>query len=293
MSEKKQKRNIDQPGLKDHEIRGSQKAEKSPAKEFERLLKIMDTLREECPWDRVQTMESLRKLTIEETYELGDSVLKKDMNEIKGELGDLLLHIVFYAKIASETRSFNISDVIKAISDKLVYRHPHIYGDVHVIDANDVKENWEKLKLREGKKGVLSGVPMSLPALVKANRIQEKVQGVGFDWEDRADVWNKIDEELNELKTAMQDLAQNKSKENTEAVEEEFGDLFFSLINAARLYDTDPENSLERTNRKFIKRFNYIEQEATKKGRYINELSLDEMNVLWDEAKKITKNSPS
>ena len=234
-------------------------------------------------------MESLRKLTIEETYELGDSILNKDMNEIKGELGDLLLHIVFYAKIASESNSFKIFDVIEGICKKLIYRHPHIYGDVMVNDANDVKENWEKLKLKEGRMGVLSGVPLSLPALVKANRIQEKVHGVGFDWKEKHDIWEKIEEETMELKAAMKNLSDNSKKDKIEAVEEEFGDLFFSLINAARLYKVDPENSLEKTNIKFIKRFSFIEDQAEKAGKSITDLNLEEMNILWDKAKKENK----
>lgn len=265
------------------------KGKKDPLREFGRLLKIMDELRHGCPWDREQTMESLRKLTIEETYELGDSILKKDMKEIKGELGDLLLHIVFYAKIASESNSFKMVDVIEGICDKLIYRHPHIYGDVVVRNANDVKENWEELKLKEGRKGVLSGVPLSLPALVKANRIQEKVHGVGFDWKEKYEIWEKIEEETIELKAAMKSLSESRNQKKLEAVEEEFGDLFFSLINAARLYEIDPENSLERTNIKFIKRFNFIEEQAAKTGKTIKDLNLEEMNLLWDKAKKENK----
>ncbi len=268
-----------------------EKSKKDPLKEFGRLLKIMDDLRQDCPWDREQTMESLRKLTIEETYELGDSVLKNDMNEIKGELGDLLLHIVFYSKIASESNSFEIADVIEGICKKLIHRHPHIYGDVVVENANDVKENWEALKLKEGRKGVLSGVPLSLPALVKANRIQEKVHGVGFDWKEKHEIWEKIEEETLELKTAIKDLSQSKNKKKTEAVEEEFGDLFFSLINAARLYEIDPENSLERTNIKFMRRFNFIEEQAEKAGKTITDLNLQEMNTLWEKAKMEIRNN--
>ncbi len=263
-----------------------EKGEKDPLKEFGRLLKIMDDLRQDCPWDREQTMDSLRKLTIEETYELGDSVLKNDMNEIKGELGDLLLHIVFYSKIASETNSFEIFDVIEGICEKLIHRHPHIYGDVVVKNANDVKENWEALKLKEGRKGVLSGVPISLPALVKAYRIQEKVHGVGFDWKEKHEIWEKIEEEILELKTAMINLSGSKNEKNKKAVEEEFGDLFFSLINAARLYEIDPENSLERTNIKFIKRFSFIEEHAEKTGKTITDLNLEEMDILWEKAKE-------
>ncbi|MFW5752259.1 MAG: nucleoside triphosphate pyrophosphohydrolase, partial [bacterium] len=219
-------------------------------KEFGKLLEIMDELREKCPWDKAQTLESIRNLTIEETYELADAIMKRDMDEIKKELGDLMLHIVFYSKIGSETSDFDILDVLKAINQKLIYRHPHVFENVKVNNQEDVKKNWEELKMSEGKKSVLSGVPASLPALVKANRVQEKVRAVGFDWEQREQVWEKIEEEMNELKEEIS----NMSKEKTEA---EFGDLFFSLVNAARLYDIDPETALERTNLKFIKRFKY------------------------------------
>ena len=250
--------------------------------EFGRLLDIMDDLRTGCPWDREQTLESLRKLTIEETYELGDAILQKDMQEIKGELGDLLLHIVFYAKIGSETGDFEIFDVVNSICEKLIFRHPHIYGDVKVKDAVEVKDNWEELKLKEGRKGVLSGVPKSLPALVKASRIQEKAQGIGFDWKKKEDVWDKVKEELAELEVEMKENPENKS---ADAIESEFGDLLFSIINAARLYGVEPENALEKTNLKFIKRFNYIEQKANGIGKSLRDMDLDEMDVYWEEAK--------
>lgn len=250
-------------------------------KAFERLLDIMDELREKCPWDQKQTYETLRKLTIEETYELAEAIVKGDPNEIKKELGDLILHIVFYSKIGSEKGEFDISDVINNICEKLIYRHPHIYSDVKVNSASEVMENWEKLKLKEPqrKKSVLEGVPTSLPALIKANRIQEKVRGVGFDWEVKEQVWDKVDEELHEFREEIKNL----SKEKMEA---EFGDLMFSIINAARLYDIDPELALERTNRKFIKRFNYLEDHTLKKGISLHDMSLDEMNKIWEKAKK-------
>ncbi len=257
---------------------------KKAQEEFGRLLDIMDDLRTGCPWDREQTLESLRKLTIEETYELGDAILHKDMQEIKGELGDLLLHIVFYAKIGSETGDFEIYDVVNSICEKLIFRHPHIYGDVKVTGTRDVKENWEDLKLKEGRKGVLSGVPKSLPALIKANRIQEKVQGIGFDWKKKEDVWDKVKEEIDELETEMRN---NGSSESKDTIESEFGDLFFSIINAARLYGVEPENALEKTNLKFIRRFNYIEEKANKMKKSLREMDLDEMDVYWEEAKKL------
>jgi len=250
---------------------------------FGKLLKIMDELREKCPWDRDQTFESLRKLTIEETYELGDAILRRDLDEIKKELGDLLLHIVFYAKIGSEMQSFDITDVINSLNEKLIYRHPHVYGDVAVRNAREVEQNWESLKLKEKgrkKKTVLEGVPKSLPALVKANRIQEKVSGVGFDWEQPGQVWEKVKEEVGEL---QQEITAN-DKENMEA---EFGDLFFALVNAARLYGIDPEAALERTNLKFIGRFNYLESQTLKKGMDLKEMSLAEMDKFWDEAKAL------
>lgn len=258
---------------------------KSAQKEFGRLLEIMNDLRAQCPWDMKQTFESLRKLTIEETYELGDAILKKDLDEIKGELGDLLLHVVFYAKIGSETGTFDMRDVLDSIIQKLIFRHPHIYGEVKVENAEDVIQNWEELKLKEGREGVLSGVPMSLPAMVKANRIQEKVHGVGFDWKEKEDVWDKINEEIDELKTELK-KSNESDTDNAENIEAEFGDLFFSIINAARLYGVDPEIALQRTNLKFIGRFQYIEKKATEMGKSIREMTLEEMDALWEEAKK-------
>jgi XTP/dITP diphosphohydrolase len=248
-------------------------------KAFERLLIIMDELREQCPWDKKQTIDSLRHLTIEETYELADAILDKDMINIKKELGDVLLHIVFYARIASETNDFNIADVINSLCDKLVHRHPHIYGDVKVDNEQQVKENWEKLKLKEGNKSVLGGVPKSLPALVKASRIQEKARAVGFDWDKPEQVWAKVEEELNEFKHEVETKA---SQENTEA---EFGDVLFSLINYARFVGVNPEDALERTNKKFIKRFQYLESEATKQGKPLSEMTLAEMDIYWNKAK--------
>ena len=247
---------------------------------FQELLDIMNRLRAECPWDKEQTFDTLRKLTIEETYELADAIIRDDLDEIKKELGDLLLHIVFYAKIGEEKKAFDMSSVIEGINKKLIHRHPHIFGDVTVADADDVKKNWEALKLKEGKKTVLEGVPVGLPALIKANRIQEKARGVGFDWEDRTQVWDKVTEELNELK---EEILKNPDSEKVEA---EFGDLFFSIINAARLYHVEPENALERTNRKFISRFNYLESQTMLKGKSLHDMSLDEMNKIWEEAKK-------
>ena len=249
-------------------------------KAFDRLLTIMDELREQCPWDKKQTLQTLRHLTIEETYELGDAILENDLKEIKNELGDLLLHIVFYARIGSETNSFDIADVANSICDKLINRHPHIYGDVSVSNEEDVKRNWENIKLKEGKKSVLEGVPNSLPALVKANRIQEKVAGVGFDWERPEQVFEKVKEELSELQEEVN--AGNKYK-----LEAEFGDVLFSLVNYARFLDINPENALERTNKKFIKRFQYLEGKAKEHKRILKEMSLAEMDVYWEEAKKI------
>jgi XTP/dITP diphosphohydrolase len=260
---------------------------KNKEEAFKELLEIMDRLRAECPWDKSQTFETLRKLTIEETYELADAILKKDAQEIKGELGDLLLHIVFYAKIGSETGDFDILDVIETIKEKLIYRHPHIFGDVEVNNADEVKQNWEELKLREGNRTVLGGVPKSLPALVKANRIQEKVRGVGFDWMVKEEIWSKLDEEIAEVKEELSRHAKDdESHGNISRIEEEFGDLFFTLINAARLYGIDPENALERTNMKFIDRFNYLENRALKNKKTLKELTLEEMDELWEEAKK-------
>ena len=249
-------------------------------KAFDRLLTIMDELREQCPWDQKQTMETLRPLTIEETYELGDAILDADLNEVKGELGDLLLHIVFYSRIGSETNDFDISDVINGICEKLIYRHPHIYSDVKVKDETEVKQNWENLKLKEGKLSVLQGVPKSLPALVKACRIQEKVAGVGFDWEHSDQVWSKVEEEIRELKEEI-------VNKNQDAIEDEFGDVLFSLINYARFLNINPENALERTNKKFIKRFQYLEKKAKGLQKSLSEMTLAEMDVYWDEAKKL------
>ena len=247
---------------------------------FGRLLDIMDELREKCPWDMKQTLQTLRHLTIEETYELGDAILDNNLEEVKKELGDLLLHIVFYAKIGSETQSFDMADVANEICDKLIHRHPHIYGDVIVANEEEVKQNWEKLKLKEGKKSVLEGVPKSLPALVKASRIQEKVKGVGFDWEESHQVWDKVQEELAELQVEVQ--AGNQDK-----MEAEFGDVLFSMINYARFLNINPEDALERTNKKFIKRFQYLESKATELGKPLMDMTLAEMDVFWNEAKKM------
>ncbi|MBA5629434.1 nucleoside triphosphate pyrophosphohydrolase [Moheibacter lacus] len=244
---------------------------------FNRLLDIMDDLREKCPWDKKQTLESLRILTIEEMYELSDAILEKDTDEIKKELGDLFLHLIFYSKIASETNDFDVADVLNGISEKLIHRHPHIYGDVEVANEEEVKQNWEKLKLKEGKKSVLEGVPKSLPAMVKAYRIQEKVKGVGFEFENSEDTWAKVQEEINEFKA------------ETEATkrEQEFGDVLFSLINYARFTGINPEDALERTNKKFISRFQKIEDLAKQQGKNIAELSLKEQDELWEKAKLI------
>ncbi|MDR3227273.1 MAG: nucleoside triphosphate pyrophosphohydrolase [Prevotellaceae bacterium] len=249
---------------------------------FAKLLNIMDELREKCPWDAKQTFESLRNNTIEETYELADAIIKKDLNEIRKELGDLLLHIVFYAKLGSETGDFDITDVINGICDKLVYRHPHVFGNVDVNnDSNQVVKNWEHLKLKEkdGNKSVLSGVPAALPALIKANRIQEKVSAIGFDWEQRSQVWDKVIEEYNEVQTEIEN-------ENAQRLEQEFGDLIFAIVNAARLYNIDSETALERTNKKFIRRFEYLEQRTIKQGHSLKTMTLGEMNEIWEEAKK-------
>lgn len=248
---------------------------------FKRLLEIMDDLRAQCPWDKVQTFESLRHLTIEETYELSESVLDKDIDGIKKELGDLMLHLVFYAKIGSETKNFDMGDVLNYINEKLVYRHPHIYSDVEANDAKTVKDNWEKLKLKEGRKSVLSGVPVSLPPLVKAYRIQEKARGVGFDWEKPEQVWEKVMEELNELKHEVEETG---IKDN---MEHELGDLLFALVNYARFINVNPEDALERTNKKFIKRFQHLESKATDLGKSLKDMTLSEMDVFWEEAKKM------
>ena len=249
-------------------------------KAFERLLIIMDELREKCPWDKKQTLQTLRHLTIEETYELGDAILDNDLNEVKKELGDLLLHIVFYAKIGSETNDFDIADVCNEICEKLIHRHPHIYSDTVVKDEEEVKQNWEKLKLKEGKKSVLEGVPRSLPALVKASRIQDKVKGVGFDWEEPHQVWDKVQEELEELQVEVKSGDQDK-------IEAEFGDVLFSMINYARFLNVNPEDALERTNKKFIKRFQYLENKAGELGKPLMDMTLAEMDVFWNEAKKL------
>ena len=249
---------------------------------FNRLLDIMDELREKCPWDKKQTLESLRHLTIEETYELADAILDDDLQEIKNELGDVLLHIVFYSKIGSEKQAFDIGDVANAISDKLIHRHPHIYGDVIVEDEEDVKRNWEQLKLKEGKNSVLEGVPKSLPALVKAGRIQEKVAGVGFDWENPAQVWEKVQEELAELNEEVK-------AGNLENTEKEFGDVLFSMINYARFIGVNLENALEKTNKKFINRFQYLEKETKKEGKELSNMTLDEMDVYWEKSKEFFK----
>ena len=250
-------------------------------KAFERLLIIMDELREQCPWDKKQTMETLRHLTIEEVYELGDAILDKDLDEVKKELGDVLLHIVFYSRIGSETNSFDIADVCNSICDKLIERHPHIYGDVKVENEDDVKRNWEQIKLKEkGKTSVLQGVPRSLPAMVKANRIQDKAAGVGFDWEEPHQVYEKVEEELQEIKTEVASGDQDK-------IESEFGDVLFSLINYARFLKINPENALERTNKKFIKRFQYLESKSNELNKPLSEMTLSEMDVFWEEAKKV------
>lgn len=245
---------------------------------FERLLNIMDELREKCPWDKKQTLESIRHLTIEETYELSDSIMGKDMEKIKKELGDLLLHIVFYSRIASETNDFNIADVCTSLCEKLIHRHPHIYGDVKVADENEVKSNWEKLKLKEGNTSALGGIPSSMPALIKAYRIQEKARGVGFDWEKPEQVLDKVHEEVNELQEEFRKKGQ---------IEEEFGDLLFSLINLSRFLNVNPEDALEKTNRKFISRFQYLEKESAKDGKKLADMTLAEMDVYWNKAKKL------
>lgn len=248
---------------------------------FERLLIIMDELREQCPWDKKQTLESLRYLTIEETYELSDAILDGDMSEIKGELGDLMLHLVFYSKIASETNHFDVSDVLNTVCDKLIRRHPHIYGDTKVSGEEEVKANWEQIKLKEKgdrNKSVLEGVPKSLPAMVKATRIQEKARGVGFDWDNKEQVWEKVNEELEEFKEEVDD--------NSSKMEDEFGDVLFSMINYARFIGINPEDALEKTNRKFIKRFQFLESESLKDGKKLGEMTLDEMDNYWERAKK-------
>lgn len=250
---------------------------------FQELLDIMDTLRSQCPWDKKQTFESLRYLTIEETYELSDSILEKDLDGIMKELGDLMLHIVFYSKIGEETGSFTIEDVLKSINQKLIRRHPHIYGDVEAKDAEAVKSNWEKIKLQEGRKSVLSGVPAALPAVVKAYRLQEKARGAGFDWEKPEQVLEKVIEELNEWKY---ELEKGISRDK---IESEFGDFLFSLINYARFLDINPEDALERTNKKFIHRFQYLEEKTKENGKTMQDMTLAEMDVFWEEAKSNEK----
>jgi XTP/dITP diphosphohydrolase len=246
---------------------------------FNRLLEIMDELREKCPWDREQTLDSLRNLTIEETYELADAIMDQDLEEIKKELGDLILHIVFYAKIGSEKGAFDIADVLNGINSKLVFRHPHVFGNQEVKDSVEVLENWEELKMKEGNKSVLSGVPISLPAMIKSHRIQDKVRAVGFDWDHKEQVWDKVYEEIDEVK---HELINGNQKEKMEG---EIGDLLFSIVNAARLYDIEPETALERTNRKFIHRFKYLESKAKELGKSLKEMNLEEMEAIWQEAK--------
>jgi MazG family protein len=257
----------------------STKQEKMEA--FGRLLDVMDELREKCPWDKEQTIESLRNLTIEETYELADAIIDENMEDIREELGDILLHIVFYSKIGEEKKSFDITDVINGVNEKLIFRHPHVFGERKVSGSKEVISNWEELKIEEGKgkKKVLGGVPKTLPALIKAHRVQDKARAVGFDWADRNDIWDKVEEEIGEVKDEITNKAIGK-------LEIEFGDLLFSIVNAARLFDIEPETALERTNKKFIKRFNYIEASAIDARKHIKNLSLEEMDLLWEEAKK-------
>ena len=254
-----------------------------PASAFLRLLTVLDTLRTQCPWDKKQTMETLRHLTIEETYELSDAILEGDQQEIKKELGDVMMHLVFYARIAAENKAFDIVDVLNGVCDKLINRHPHIYGDVVAEDEATVKQNWEKIKLKEGNKSVLGGVPAGLPSLVKASRIQEKARGVGFDWEDKTQVWEKVEEELQEFKNEF-NVVDNTAIDHDKA-ESEFGDLLFSLINYARFININPENALEKTNKKFIKRFQYLEEKAKENGKALQDMTLAEMDVYWNEAK--------
>jgi len=247
---------------------------------FERLLNVMDDLREKCPWDRKQTFESLRQNTIEETYELASALIKHDMTEISKELGDVLLHVIFYAKIASETNDFDIADVCNRLCDKLIFRHPHVYGEEAAKNAEDVSKLWEQVKLKEkgGNKTVLAGIPEALPALVKAYRIQDKVANVGFDWEKREDVWEKVKEEMAEFEAELR-------ADNREKAEREFGDLLFAMVNVARLYKLKPDNALEKTNQKFTKRFNYVERKAAEQNRSVRDMTLDEMENLWQQAK--------
>lgn len=260
--------------------------ETTTEKAFLRLLNVLNTLRTQCPWDMKQTMESLRYLTLEETYELSDAILEGNMDEIKKELGDVMMHLVFYSRIAEEQGAFDIKDVLNGVCDKLIHRHPHIYGNVQVASEEDVKRNWEQIKLKEGvNKSVLGGVPVSLPSLVKAGRLQEKARGVGFDWENKDQVWSKVEEELEEFKTAYQD--RELSEEHSSHMEEEFGDLLFSLVNYARFVNINPENALEKTNKKFIKRFQYLESKAKASGKNLSEMTLAEMDVYWNEAKNL------
>jgi MazG family protein len=254
-------------------------------KAFDRLLTIMDELRENCPWDKKQTLESLRHLTIEETYELSDAILEGDLTEVKKELGDLMLHLVFYSRIGSEQKAFDVADVLNSICDKLIERHPHVYSDVVANDEETVKTNWEKIKLKTGNKSVLEGVPKSLPALVKAIRIQDKARGVGFDWEKKEQVWEKVEEEMQEFKKEFNGVKNEDI--NKEQVMAEFGDLLFSLVNYARFINLDPEEALERTNKKFIKRFQYLETESAKDGKKIGDMTLSEMDVYWNKAKSL------
>lgn len=260
-------------------------SQSTPAGAFERLLTILHTLRQECPWDKKQTMQTLRHLTIEEMYELADAVLDNDLPEIKKELGDLMMHLVFYARIAEEQQAFDITDVLNSVCEKLVSRHPHIYGDVDVANEEDVKRNWEQIKLKEGNKTVLSGVPSSLPALVKAYRIQDKARGVGFDWEEKQQVWEKVEEELQEFKNEFNVVTADAF--DTEKAEAEFGDLLFSLVNYARFAGINPENALERTNKKFIRRFTFLETKAREAGKSLKDMTLAEMDVYWNEAKRL------
>ena len=265
----------------EHRKKIAPEAKHTAGEAFERLLEILGTLRTDCPWDKKQTMLSLRPLSIEELYELTDAILDEDMQEVQKELGDVMMHLVFYARIAEEAGAFDIVDVLNGVCDKLIQRHPHIYGDIALNDAEAVKQNWEKIKLKEGNRSVLSGVPKSLPALVKAYRIQDKVRGVGFDWENSEQVWDKVQEELQEFR---QEVEAGKSKA---ALEGEFGDLLFALINYGRFLDINPENALDRTNKKFIKRFTYIEEQARSTGHKIQDISLDTMNLYWEAAKKL------
>ena len=259
--------------------------QQNPKVALERLMQIMDDLRAKCPWDKKQTMETLRHLTIEETYELSDAILNGDKQEIRKELGDLMLHIVFYAKIGSENNDFNMADILNGISEKLINRHPHIYGDVIAETEEQVKQNWEQIKLKEGNKSVLAGVPSSLPALIKASRIQEKARGVGFDWEEKQQVWEKVEEEMQEFKAEFN--VDDDQKIDKEKAEGEFGDLLFSLINYARFININPEDALEKTNKKFIKRFQYLESKATELNKSLQDMTLAEMDVFWNEAKKL------